>query len=40
MNNEYENIIIVSHGDLLSVFNVMWLHMDIEMINKSELFIL
>lgn len=38
MNNEHENIIIVSHGDLLSVFNVMWLAMDIEMLNKCELF--
>lgn len=38
MNNEHENIIIVSHGDLLSVFNTMWLAMDIEMLNKGELF--
>lgn len=38
MNNEHENIIIVSHGDLLSVFNAMWLSMDVEMLNKSELF--
>lgn len=38
MTNEYENIIIVSHGDLLSVFNTMWLGMDIEMLNRSEIF--
>lgn len=38
MNNEHENIIIVSHGDLLSVFNAMWLAMDIEMLNRCELF--
>lgn len=38
MMNKYENIIIVSHGDLLSVFNTMWLGMDIEMLNRSELF--
>ena len=38
MINEYENIIIVSHGDLLSVFNAMWLGMDIEMLNKGEMF--
>ncbi len=38
MNNEHENIIIVSHGDLLSVFNAMWLYMDIEMLNRSDLF--
>lgn len=37
MTNEYENIIIVSHGDLLSVFNTMWLGMDIEMLNRSEI---
>lgn len=38
MNNEHENIIIVSHGDLLSVFNAMWLGMNIEILNKGELF--
>ncbi|WBW98749.1 histidine phosphatase family protein [Oceanirhabdus sp. W0125-5] len=38
MTNKYENIIIVSHGDLLSVFNTMWLGMDIEMLNRSEIF--
>lgn len=38
INNEHENIIIVSHGDLLSVFNAMWLDMDIKMLNKCNLF--
>lgn len=38
ITNKYENIIIVSHGDLLSVFNTMWLGMDLEMLNKSEIF--
>lgn len=38
MANKHENIIIVSHGDLLSVFNTMWLCMDIEMLNRSEIF--
>lgn len=38
MANEHENIIIVSHGDLLSVFNAMWLGMDVEMLNSCELF--
>lgn len=37
MENDEENIIIVSHGDLLSVFYAMWLGMDIEMLNRSEL---
>ncbi|HAT4340499.1 TPA: histidine phosphatase family protein [Clostridium perfringens] len=34
----HENIIIVSHGGLLSVFNAMWLGMEVETLNKSELF--
>ncbi|MGM8287174.1 histidine phosphatase family protein [Clostridium perfringens] len=38
MASEYENIIIVSHGDLLSVFNTMWLGLEVETLNKSELF--
>ena len=38
MASEHENIIIVSHGDLLSVFNSMWLGMEVETLNKSELF--
>ena len=38
MTGKDENIIIVSHGDLLSVFNTMFLGLDIEMINTSEIF--
>lgn len=38
MDSENENIIIVSHGDLLSVFNFMWLGLNIELINKAEIF--
>lgn len=38
MASEHENIILVSHGDLLSVFNAMWLGMEIEMLDKGELF--
>ncbi len=37
MASEHENIIIVSHGDLLSVFNTMWLGLEVETLNKSEL---
>ncbi len=33
-----ENIIIVSHGDLLSVFNAMFLGLDVESLNHAELF--
>ncbi|MBQ8798968.1 MAG: histidine phosphatase family protein [Lachnospiraceae bacterium] len=38
MANEEENIILVSHGDLLSVFNAMFIGMDVEAINTCELF--
>lgn len=38
MTNNEENIIIVSHGDLLSVFNTMFLGLNIETINTSEIF--
>jgi len=38
MANDEENIILVSHGDLLSVFNAMFLGMDVEAINDCELF--
>lgn len=38
MNNVEENIIIVSHGDLLSVFNAMFLGLDVESLNKTEMF--
>lgn len=38
MANSDENIIIVSHGDLLSVFNAMFLGLNIETINTSEIF--
>lgn len=36
--NSEENIIIVSHGDLLSVFNSMWLGLPVESLEKAELF--
>ena len=38
MDNEEDNIIIVSHGDLLSVFNSMFLGFDVESMNKAEMF--
>lgn len=38
MKSDNENIIIVSHGDLLSVFNTMFLGLDVESINTSEMF--
>ena len=38
MADDSENIIIVSHGDLLSVFNTMFLGLSIETINNGEIF--
>lgn len=38
MSNNAENIIIVSHGDLLSVFNTMFMGLDVETINSCEMF--
>lgn len=38
MTDEHEDIIIVSHGDTLSIFNAIWLGLDIEMLNKCDLF--
>lgn len=37
MSNDEENIIIVSHGDLLAVFNAMFLGLDPESLNKGEI---
>lgn len=36
MSNDEENIIVVSHGDLLSVFNTMFLGLDVETLNTFE----
>lgn len=38
MAGEDENVIIVSHGDLLSVFNAMFLGLGVESLNQFELF--
>ena len=38
MSNDEQNIIIVSHGDLLSVFNTMFLGLDVDTINTFEVF--
>ena len=38
MAEEAENIIIVSHGDLLSVFNAMFLGLEAESLNAVDLF--
>ncbi len=38
MRSEEENIILVSHGDLLSIFNVMWLGLPVEAMNGVDLF--
>lgn len=38
MSNDEENIIIVSHGDLLSVFNAMFAGLEVESLNNCEMF--
>ena len=38
MSDDSENIIIVSHGDLLSIFNTMFLGLTVESINNGEIF--
>lgn len=38
MKSDDEKIIIVSHGDLLSVFNAMWLGFPVESLEKAEIF--
>ena len=38
MCDKAENIIIVSHGDTLSIFYAMWLGLDVELLNKCDLF--
>lgn len=37
MSNNEQNIIIVSHGDLLSVFNIMFLGLGVEALNNCEM---
>lgn len=38
MKSTNENVIIVSHGDALSIFNAIWLGLDVEMLNRCDLF--
>ena len=38
MGNDVENIILVSHGDLLSVFNAMFLGLSVEDLNTCDMF--
>ena len=38
MDSGDENIILVSHGDLLSIFNVMWLGLPVEAMNSLDLY--
>lgn len=38
MASDEENIILVSHGDLLSVFNAMFLELDVEDLNTCDMF--
>lgn len=38
LESEDQNIIIVSHGDILSIFNAMWLGLEIEDLNHYSIF--
>lgn len=38
MDSPAENIILVSHGDLLSVFHTMFLGLDVKTLNNAEIF--
>ncbi len=38
MESDEENILIVSHGDLLSVFNAMFLGLSVEALDECDLF--
>lgn len=38
MSDDGEVLIIVSHGDTLSVFNAMFLGLEVEALNRGELF--
>ncbi|MDR0265429.1 MAG: phosphoglycerate mutase family protein [Sphingobacterium sp.] len=38
VNSEAENIIIISHGDTLSIFNTMWLGLPVEFLNYGDLY--
>ena len=38
IKSEDENVIIVSHGDTLSIFNAIWLGLEVEMLNRCDLF--
>lgn len=38
LHGDEENIIIVSHGDTLSLLNALWLGLKIEMLNQCDLF--
>lgn len=37
MDSADENVIIVSHGGSLSLFNALWLGMEVEMLNRCDL---
>ncbi len=38
LSDKHENIIIISHGDTLSIFNALWLGINVEMLNQCDLF--
>ena len=38
LNEDTENIMLISHGDTLSIFNALWLDLEIEQLNKINLY--
>ncbi len=38
MDDKHENIILVSRGDTLSLFNAMWLSLGVEALNTCDLY--
>ena len=38
MNDGKENVMIVSHGDTLSIFNAIWIGLHVEDLNRCDLF--
>jgi broad specificity phosphatase PhoE len=38
MQREEQNVILVSHGDTLSIFNAMWLGLEPEFLNTADLY--
>lgn len=38
LKDPHDTVVLVSHGDALSIFNAMWLGLDVEMLDRLDLF--